>query len=100
MKYHIYDVSYHCWDSKWDVEYEGKDAKGTLVRPFYVGWGDARRLPEKMIGETTAQAVARGMGRNLPHSGMGDGTHKFKTEADDARLKAMLKEDFFVGTDE
>ena len=30
---------------QWDVEYEGKDAKGTLVRPFEPGWGDSRALP-------------------------------------------------------
>ena len=61
-------------NSKWDVEYEGKDAKGTLVRPFEPGFGDARALPGKMLGESTRDAVQRSMGRNLPHSGMGDGT--------------------------
>ena len=80
-------------NTKWDVEYEGKDAKGTLVRPFEPGHGDARRLPEKMLGETIAQAVARSMGRDLPHSGAGDGKKVFKTEDNPARLKAMLKEE-------
>ena len=80
-------------NTKWDVEYEGKDAKGTLVRPFEPGFGDARRLPEKMMGETTAMAVARGMGRALPHSGAGDGKKVFKTEDNPALLKKMLREE-------
>jgi hypothetical protein len=45
-------------NSKWDVEYEGKDAKGTLVRPFEPGFGDSRALPSKMLGPR--QAVERG----------------------------------------
>ena len=80
-------------NSKWDVEYEGKDAAGTLVRPFEPGFGDARRLPEKMLGETNIMAVMRSMGRNLPHSGAGDGTKVFKTEDNPALLKKMLKEE-------
>ena len=80
-------------NSKWDVEYEGKDAKGTLVRPFEPGYGDSRSLPSKMIGETTAMAVARSMGRNLPHSGAGDGNKVFKTQENPALLKAMLREE-------
>ena len=71
-------------NTKWDVEYEGKDAVGTLVRPFEPGWGDSRSLPGKMLGETAMQSVARGMGRNLPHSGMGDGKTVFKTDEDHA----------------
>ena len=80
-------------NTKWDVEYEGKDAKGTLVRPFEPGFGDARKLPEKMMGETMAMAVARGMGRNLPHSGAGDGTHVFKTADDPERLRKLRLEE-------
>ena len=76
-------------NTKFDVEYEGKDAVGTLVRPFEPGYGDARRLPEKMLGETIAEAVSRSMGRDLPHSGAGDGVHVFKTAADDNRLAKM-----------
>jgi len=79
-------------NTKWDVEYEGKDASGTLVRPFEPGYGDARALPGKMLGETTAMAVARGMGRNMPHSGAGDGTKVFKTKDDPALLAKMKKE--------
>ena len=80
-------------NSKWDVEYEGKDAKGTLVRPFEPGYGDSRALPGKMLGETTAAAVARSMGRNMPHSGAGDGEKVFKTEDNPAQLKKMLREE-------
>jgi len=80
-------------NTKWDVEYEGKDAAGTLVRPFEPGYGDARRLPEKMMGETIRQAQQRSMGRDVPHSGMGDGKKVFKTDADEARLKKMVKEE-------
>ena len=80
-------------NNKWDVEYEGKDAVGTLVRPFEPAWGDGRKLPEKMLGETTAMAVARGMGRKLPHSGAGDGKKVFKTKEDPALLKKMLREE-------
>jgi len=76
-------------NTKWDVEYEGKDAVGTLVRPFEPGYGDARRLPEKMLGEDISAAVARSMGKNMPHSGAGDGVHVFKTEWDPDRLKKM-----------
>jgi len=80
-------------NTKFDVEYEGKDAVGTLVRPFEPGFGDSRRLPEKMLGESTRQAVARSMGRDMPHSGMGDGTKVFKTADDPAKLRRMLKEE-------
>ena len=80
-------------NSKWDVEYEGKDAVGTLVRPFEPGFGDARRLPEKMLGETNIMAVMRSMGRNMPHSGAGDGTKVFNTEDDPERLRKMIKEE-------
>jgi hypothetical protein len=80
-------------NSKWDVEYEGKDAVGTLVRPFEPGYGDSRKLPEKMLGETNIMAVMRSMGRNMPHSGAGDGTKVFKTEDNPALLKKMLKEE-------
>ena len=80
-------------NTKWDVEYEGKDAVGTLVRPFEPGWGDSRSLPGKMLGETAMQSVARGMGRNLPHSGMGDGKTVFKTDEDPDRLKRMIAEE-------
>jgi hypothetical protein len=80
-------------NSKWDVEYEGKDAVGTLVRPFEPSWGDSRPLPSKMLGETNAMAVARSMGRNLPHSGAGDGEPVFKTEENPALLKKMLREE-------
>jgi hypothetical protein len=80
-------------NSKWDVEYEGKDAVGTLVRPFEPGWGDSRSLPGKMLGETTSQAVARSMGRNMPHSGAGDGKKVFRTKNDPSRLAAMVKEE-------
>ena len=79
-------------NTKWDVEYEGKDAKGTLVRPFEPGYGDARALPGKMLGETTAMAVARGMGRNMPHSGAGDGKKVFKTADDPERFAKMKAE--------
>ena len=72
-------------NTKWDVEYEGKDARGTLVRPFEPGFGDARALPGKMMGESISDAVARSMGRNLPHSGAGDGIKVFKTEDDPER---------------
>ena len=80
-------------NSKWDVEYEGKDAVGTLVRPFEPGFGDARRLPVKMLGETNIMAVMRSMGRNMPHSGAGDGTKVFNTEDDPERLRKMIKEE-------
>mmetsp|Transcript_48539 Transcript_48539/g.96754 ORF Transcript_48539/g.96754 Transcript_48539/m.96754 type:complete len:376 (-) Transcript_48539:668-1795(-) len=76
-------------NTKWDVEYEGKDAVGTLVRPFEPGYGDSRRLPEKMLGEDISAAVARSMGKNLPHSGAGDGVHVFKTDWDPERLAKM-----------
>lgn len=76
-------------NSKWDVEYEGKDAKGQLVRPFEPGFGDSRPLPDKMLGEDISAAVARSMGRNLPHSGAGDGTHVFKYEFSDEKLSQM-----------
>jgi len=80
-------------NTKWDVEYEGKDARGTLVRPFEPGFGDARRLPEKMLGESIRQAQQRSMGRDMPHSGMGDGKKVFKTEDNPALLKKMLREE-------
>ena len=80
-------------NSKWDVEYEGKDAKGTLVRPFEPGWGDSRALPEKMLGETNIMAVMRSMGRNMPHSGAGDGQKVFNTEDDPESLKRLIKEE-------
>ena len=80
-------------NSKWDVEYEGKDAVGTLVRPFEPGFGDARRLPEKMLGESNIMAVMRSMGRGMPHSGAGDGTQQFKTEDDPERMRKMIKEE-------
>ena len=76
-------------NSKWDIEYEGKDAKGQLVRPFIPGWGDSRALPSKMIGEDISAAVARSMGRDLPHSGAGDGTHVFKYEFSEEKLAAF-----------
>ncbi len=76
-------------NSKWDVEYEGKDAKGQLVRPFEPGYGDSRPLPDKMLGEDISAAVARSMGRDLPHSGAGDGTHVFKYEFSDDKLSHM-----------
>ena len=80
-------------NTKWDVEYEGKDAVGTLVRPFEPGWGDSRQLPSKMLGETAMQSVARGMGRNMPHSGMGDGKKVFKTDEDPDRLRKMIADE-------
>ena len=80
-------------NNKWDVEYEGKDAIGTLVRPFEPGWGDSRSLPSKMLGEDISAAVARSMGRNLPHSGAGDGVHKFETADDPERMRKMKKEE-------
>ena len=76
---------------QWDVEYEGKDAIGTLVRPFEPGWGDSRALPSKMLGEDISAAVARSMGRALPHSGAGDGKKVFKTDDDPEKLRAMIK---------
>ena len=39
------------------AEYEGKDAKGQIERA-QAGWGDMQ-LPEKMVGETTRQAVSK-----------------------------------------
>ena len=80
-------------NTKWDVEYEGKDAKGQLVRPFEPGFGDARALPGKMLGETNIMAVMRSMGRDMPHSGAGDGKKVFKTEENPALLKKMLREE-------
>ena len=80
-------------NTKWDVEYEGKDAIGTLVRPFEPGWGDARRVPEKMLGETAWQSVQRSMGREIPHSGMGDGKKVFTTDENPALLRKMLREE-------
>ena len=76
-------------NTKWDVEYEGKDAKGQLVRPFEPGFGDSRPLPDKMLGEDISAAVARSMGRSLPHSGAGDGVHKFKTEFSEEKLSQI-----------
>jgi hypothetical protein len=76
-------------NTKFDVEYEGKDAKGQLVRPFEPGYGDSRPLPDKMIGEDISQAVARSMGRNLPHSGAGDGKHIFHYEFSEEKLANM-----------
>jgi len=68
------------------VEYEGKDAAGQLVRPFEPGFGDCRALPDKMLGESISQAVARSMGRDLPHSGAGDGVHVFKEAFTEEKL--------------
>ena len=58
------------------------------MRPFEPGFGDSRKLPEKMLGETTRQATMRGMGyaQYQAHSGMGDGTKVFKTEENPALL--------------
>ena len=80
-------------NTRHDVEYEGKDPKGTLVRPFEPGWGDSRRVPEKMLGETTRMAVQRSMGREIPHSGMGDGKKVFTTSENPALLRQMLKDE-------
>lgn len=91
-------------NNKWDVEYEGKDAKGQIERAFNPGWGDSRGLPQKMVGETTAQAVARGMGRGLVEGGITrnqtssiDGKFDPWQPEDDAKLKQLKKEAMEAG---
>lgn len=86
-------------NNKWDVEYEGKDAKGQIERAFQAGWGDSRKLPEKMVGETTRQAVARSMGRGLIEGGITrnkstsiDGTDDPWKPEDDEMLRKLKKE--------